>query len=149
MGLYFFAMKKTLSILYLETKNCFFYLTQTSQLASVCRSVLQTQSCRYQQASRFRQYHEIMNLSYLYSLYLKSAVQNLTKSSHFSWHFCFIPKNFFLSSKLLYFYSNMPDILNFMRKHVFNFKRLNMVFLIRMRFYECIRKKEAWKLYFF
>lgn len=127
----------------------FFYLAQTSQLASVCRSVLQIECCRNQQASRFRQYHEITNLSYLYSLYLKSAVQNLIKSSNFVWHFHFIPKNFFKNSKLLYFYSNMPDILNFMRKHVFNFKPLNVVFLIRMSFYECIRKKESWKLYFF
>lgn len=43
----------------------------------------------------------------------------------------------------------MLDITNFKRKHVFNFRPLNVVLFIRMSIYECIRgKKEAWKLFF-
>ena len=36
----------------------------------------------------------------------------------------------------------MPDMPNFIRKHVFNFRPLNMVILIRMSIYECIIKNK-------
>lgn len=36
----------------------------------------------------------------------------------------------------------MPDMPNFIRKHVFNFRPLNIVMLIRMSIYECIIKNK-------
>ena len=46
------------------------------------------------------------------------------------------------NSRLRHFYSNMPDMPNFIRKHVFNFRPLNIVMLIRMSIYECIIKNK-------
>lgn len=42
----------------------------------------------------------------------------------------------------------MPDRPNFIRKHVLNFRPLNVVLLIRMSIYECIRKKRGLKALF-
>lgn len=43
----------------------------------------------------------------------------------------------------------MPDIPNFIRKHVFNFRPANVVLLIRMSIFMFVEEKEGWKLYFF